>query len=543
MDISRLAGTKLGNYEIEKLLGKGGMGVVYKARQISLNRVAAIKILYPILSRDGSFVKRFYREARAVAQLSHPNIVQIYDVAEEDSLHFFSMEYIKGQTVREVLNQGGSLEPSQSLEIVVQVARALECTHGQSIIHRDIKPSNIIIDSLGRAKLMDFGLAKIATETSELTKSGYLLGTPTYMSPEQCRGEELDPRSDIFSLGVVLYEMLTGTTPFATSDTMALMHKIIYDEPPKVRVLNPKVSTGLSNIVARAMAKARKDRYDNISDLLEDVRHLRALQAGEPGPGVKHVETKCVWTAKAIYSILFKRVLRLKPTFGLHSRIAFCICLAILSTAYLLGSLFVRMQTGQLLSVSKEKGVALARTIASASGYGVLAKAPEMFNGIIEGLMQEADIAYAIIYDSEGTVLARTPTLPHHIDGVSDYAAHEVAEQALRTDELLIQTFTTDWRKIPVYDIAAPILVGRKSGPSGEELIFSIGEEGYSEDVTEKIGVLRIGFSLDAVNEEIRQLRRTAMTVTVTVVLLAICISVFLVRRITNPVRRRMDSS
>ena len=134
MDIEQLAGTKLGNYEIERLLGRGGMGVVYKARQTSLNRVVAIKILDPVLSRDSSFIKRFHREARAVGQLSHPNIVQIHDVAEDNNIHFFSMEYIKGQTLKEILNQEGFLEPSQSLEIVFQIARALDFTHKQNII-------------------------------------------------------------------------------------------------------------------------------------------------------------------------------------------------------------------------------------------------------------------------------------------------------------------------------------------------------------------------------------------------------------------------
>ena len=214
MDIEQLAGTKLGNYEIESLLGRGGMGVVYKARQISLNRPVALKILPPSLSSDSSFVKRFHREAEAVAQLDHPNIVQIIDISKAKGLHFFSMQYVEGRTLDEVLKEKGCLDADEAVRIITQAAQGIEHAHKNGIIHRDIKPSNIILDDSGSVKVMDFGLARSTEERSKLTQSGTLMGTLDYMSPEQCRGDELDGRTDIYSLGVVLYEALSGRTPF-----------------------------------------------------------------------------------------------------------------------------------------------------------------------------------------------------------------------------------------------------------------------------------------------------------------------------------------
>ncbi|UCD57201.1 MAG: protein kinase, partial [Candidatus Hydrogenedentota bacterium] len=277
MDIDRLAGTKLGNHEIESLLGRGGMGVVYKARQISLDRPVALKILPPALSSDISFVKRFQREARAVAKLSHPNIMQVFDIAEEQGLHFFSMEYVQGRTLDQVLKEKGRLDFDEAAQIITQAAQGIEHAHENKILHRDIKPSNIILDRRGNVKVMDFGLARIAEDPSKLTQSGTLMGTLDYMSPEQCRGEELGSRTDIYSLGVVLYEMLTGRVPFDAPNEAALIYKIVHDTPADIRALSPDVPPILSAIVERATAKDKEDRYPNISEFLKDVRSASIL--------------------------------------------------------------------------------------------------------------------------------------------------------------------------------------------------------------------------------------------------------------------------
>ncbi len=285
MDIERLAGTRLGNYEIESLLGQGGMGVVYKARQVNLDRPVALKILPPHLSSNVSFLKRFKREARAVAKLSHSNIIQIFDIAEDNDLHFFSMEYVEGETLDKVLEKKGKFEPKEAVRVISQVALALEHAHKHNIIHRDVKPSNIIIDGSGNAKVMDFGLARAADDRSKVTQSGTLIGTLGYMSPEQCRGEELDFRTDIYSLGVVLYEMLTGKPPFDAPNEVAMIHKIVSEEPPGVREFTADISEELNTVVSRAMAKDRMARHGNMTEFMESLRKLPVSSSSE-----KHIE-------------------------------------------------------------------------------------------------------------------------------------------------------------------------------------------------------------------------------------------------------------
>ncbi|RJP69006.1 MAG: hypothetical protein C4532_11680 [Candidatus Abyssobacteria bacterium SURF_17] len=294
MDIERLAGTKLGNYEIETLLGRGGMGVVYKARQVNLDRTVALKILPPDFGSEPSFVKRFEREARAVAKFNHPNIVQIYDISEDRGLYFFSMEYVEGQTLDELLKKKTVLSADEAIRIITEVALALEHAHQRKITHRDIKPANIFLDSKGNVKVMDFGLATVADARSKLTRPGMLVGTVAYMSPEQCQGEELDHRTDIYSLGVVLYEMLTGVTPFTADTTVGLIYKIVYEGPVEVSSLNPDVPSGLYTILSRAMAKKKDARYASISQFLTDISTFKALQVGEKLPEKRPTGTRLI---------------------------------------------------------------------------------------------------------------------------------------------------------------------------------------------------------------------------------------------------------
>jgi serine/threonine protein kinase/tetratricopeptide (TPR) repeat protein len=295
MDIERLAGTRLGNYEIESLLGRGGMGVVYKARQVSLDRPVALKILLPNLSSNVSFVKRFQREAEAVAKLNHPNIVQVIDISKAEGVHFFSMQYVRGKTLDEVLNEQSCLDVAEAVRIISQAAQGIEHAHKNGIIHRDIKPSNIILDESGTAKIMDFGLARRTEERSRITRFGAVMGTVDYMSPEQARGEQtIDHRSDIWSLGVVLFEMLTGSTPFVALSDSAVIHKIIYEEPLEVRSLNPEVPPGLSIVIARAITKDQEKRYGNISEFLRDLLTFETLSAEKGVSSSAHRKTKLI---------------------------------------------------------------------------------------------------------------------------------------------------------------------------------------------------------------------------------------------------------
>lgn len=293
MDIEHLAGTRLGNYEIESLISRGGMGVVYKARQISLNRPVALKILASALSSNSSLVKRFHREAQAIARLHHPNIVQIYDIQEDKNLHFFSMQYMEGQTLTEILKEKGKLDIDEAIGIITQAAQGIEHVHKNGIIHRDIKSSNIIVNDSGNVKVMDFGLARSTEERSKLTKSGTIMGTVDYMSPEQARGElTLDFRTDIWSLGVVLYEMLTGKVPFSAANDSAVIHKIIYEDPVDITTLNPDVPQRLRVAVARAMRKRAADRYTSITEFLKDLSTMERLDATQDVQARRHTDTR-----------------------------------------------------------------------------------------------------------------------------------------------------------------------------------------------------------------------------------------------------------
>jgi tetratricopeptide (TPR) repeat protein len=270
-NIFHLVGTRLGNFEIESLIGRGGMGVVYKARQASLNRTVAVKILLPSFGLNPLPAERFQREARAVAKLNHPNIIKVYDIGEDKELKFFSMEYVEGQNLEDVLREKGPMDPDEAIGITFQAGLALEHAHKNNIIHRDIKPANILLNNKGIVKVMDFGLAKIVDEESELTQRGVLLGTPDYMSPEQCWGEELDHRTDIYSLGVVLYEMLAGGSPFQAENTSEIIYRIAHENPRDVTNLNPNLPSGLGNVVGKAMAKEKKKRYPTIAKFLKDL--------------------------------------------------------------------------------------------------------------------------------------------------------------------------------------------------------------------------------------------------------------------------------
>jgi eukaryotic-like serine/threonine-protein kinase len=282
MNSSLPPGARLGRYEVKFQLGAGGMGEVYLAEDTQLGRRVAIKILPPEAVSDEHARKRLVREARAAATLDHPNICSIHEVGEEGGRSFIAMQYVEGETL-DVRMKGKPLELSESLVIAAQVADALAEAHAHSIIHRDIKPSNVIVDTRGQVKVMDFGLAKIvagaidgeAETHSLLTTPGALLGTVPYMSPEQVRGEVLDARSDIFSLGVVLYEILSGRQPFASESVTVSASAILTLEPPPLARFAPDTPDELQRIVQKCLEKDRKRRYQSARDLSIDLLNLQ----------------------------------------------------------------------------------------------------------------------------------------------------------------------------------------------------------------------------------------------------------------------------
>jgi serine/threonine-protein kinase len=262
-------------YEIVSKLGKGGMGAVYLARQLSLGKLVAVKVLPPKLASNADYLKRFRREAIATAKLNHPNIVAAYDVGESNGYNYFVMEYVEGETVKDLLERSGIVEEARALELVTQVADALEHAWHQEIVHRDIKPANIMINKQGQAKLCDLGLAIDRKEDSSITRSGVIMGTPYYLSPEQARSDELDIRSDIYSLGATLFHMVTGSVPYEGDTAAVILTKHLTEPTPDPLARNPLVSKGACYIITKAMAKEREARYQTPQEMLDDLRELR----------------------------------------------------------------------------------------------------------------------------------------------------------------------------------------------------------------------------------------------------------------------------
>ena len=283
-----LLGTTLGNYRILAPLGQGGMARVYRAHQESLDREVAIKVLPPWYAVDRSFVDRFNLEAKLVARLSHPNIVTVHDASEQNGHLYIVMQLVDGGTLKHHLDllqgQHRFMETSEALPIFIQLAGALTYAHEQGVVHRDVKPVNVLMDRSGRPILSDFGIAKVLASTKDqLTRPGAGVGTPEYMSPEQCMGGVVDGRADIYALGVMLFEALTGRTPFIGDNYPVLAHSHIYTAPPRPSSLNPALSSAIEQIILTALMKDPAQRYQHASDMaeaLELVQLQPRLQTG-----------------------------------------------------------------------------------------------------------------------------------------------------------------------------------------------------------------------------------------------------------------------
>lgn len=284
-----LPGRTLKQYRVESLLGQGGMGVVYQAHDQKLQRPVALKILPRELTGNPERWKRFVLEARAAARVSHPAIAQIYDIDEHEGTMFIAMELVEGKTVRQLI-QNRELDLLGAIDMAIQVAGGLAKAHDLGIVHRDIKPANVMLTPDGHAKILDFGLAKLldagdssfaspvsltAPSTLNVTQAGEVKGTPAYMSPEQIKGEALDARSDLFSLGVMLFEMITGEVPFYRPSLVETMHAVAFDDTPSLHAYRPNLPAGLQRIVARCLAKQPRDRYANARELIQELRVLQ----------------------------------------------------------------------------------------------------------------------------------------------------------------------------------------------------------------------------------------------------------------------------
>jgi len=299
-----MIGKTISHYKILEKLGEGGMGVVYKAQDTKLDRIVALKFLPERLVCDEEAKSRFVNEAKAASALNHPNITTIYEIDEVEDQCFISMECVKGRSIKEVIGER-KLSEEEILKIATQIAEGLNAAHKKDIIHRDIKSDNIMLTEDGQVKIMDFGLAKLKG-VSKLTKAGTTLGTMQYMSPEQVQGQEVDQRSDIFSFGVVLYEMITGQLPFKGEYEAAVVYSIINETPEPITEHRTDIPEGLQRIVDKVLEKQRDLRYQNMDDFFTDVEKLTK------GEEVKPVPRRLNWTyvgigagAVALFLIFF----------------------------------------------------------------------------------------------------------------------------------------------------------------------------------------------------------------------------------------------
>ncbi|HET7923765.1 MAG TPA: serine/threonine-protein kinase, partial [Rhodanobacteraceae bacterium] len=276
--------TRLGHYDIVAELGRGGMGVVYKGHESSLNRYVAIKVLADSLAHDEAVKERFLREARSMAALNDPHIIQIYFIGEDEGGQtYFVMEFVEGESLGSMLKREGKLSVEQSAKVIYQTAMGLATAHDRGVVHRDIKPGNLMINSRGAVKIADFGIALSNHDLSKkLTTTGEFVGTPGYLSPEVCLGKPVDQRSDIFSLGIVMFEMLTGRMPFTDESPLGLMLEVVKAEIPDVREINHDVDPEIARILDKMIAKDPNERYQNCHDLVAELGAHPLVAKGGP---------------------------------------------------------------------------------------------------------------------------------------------------------------------------------------------------------------------------------------------------------------------
>src|SRR5215212_10725206 len=248
-----------GRYRIIRRIGSGGMADVYEAEDTQLGRRIALKLLYSRFAEDAEFVERFRREASSAAGLNHPNVVQVFDRGQWDGTYYIAMELLEGRNLKQIVREHGALEPALAVDIVLQILKAERFAHRRGVVHRDIKPHNVIVDEEGRAKVTDFGIARAGA--SDMTETGSIMGTAQYLSPEQAQGQPVDERSDLYSIGVVLYELLTGHVPFDGESPVTIALKHVAEEPVPPSQLNPAVAPALDAVVLRALEKDPAERF------------------------------------------------------------------------------------------------------------------------------------------------------------------------------------------------------------------------------------------------------------------------------------------
>ncbi|NQT86494.1 serine/threonine protein kinase [bacterium] len=320
-----MIGTTLGHYRLEAEISRGGMGTVYRARHVETDAVAAVKVLQPVLAADRAFLLRFRREVQALQQIHHPNVIEVYEVGSEGDRHYYAMEFLE-RTLADLL-RGGPLAPVKALQIARQVADGLGAAHASSIFHRDIKPENILFDAEGCVKISDFGIAKVA-EATRMTQTGTIIGTPAYMAPEQAEGPNVDGRADVYSLGVVLYEMVTGRVPFEGKTALDVLRKHRFSLPENPKSINLRLSSSLSSFILQMLDKSPPRRPPNMEALataFERMEH-NLTRGTEPRPDPRPRERKASEVADQ-YERAVARVVRWAKIAGIVAAAALVVYL------------------------------------------------------------------------------------------------------------------------------------------------------------------------------------------------------------------------
>ena len=281
--MSALVGTLLnGRYRLDAQVGTGGMSTVYRAFDSTLERRVAIKLMHREISSDSDQLERFRREARAVASLNHPHVVTVIDFGEDDDHPYIVLEYVEGENLKDRLRRLGRLPVPEAVAYAIEIGRALECAHSNKLVHRDVKPQNVLIDSEGRAKVTDFGIAR-SLEAEGLTATGRVLGTTDYVAPEQALGEPTTAQSDVYSLGICLFEMLTGDVPFKADTQVGVAMKHVKDPLPDIRMRRPEISAALASVVETACSKETANRYESAAELVHDLEQTLVIEASRAG--------------------------------------------------------------------------------------------------------------------------------------------------------------------------------------------------------------------------------------------------------------------
>lgn len=433
-------------YEIKQRLGSGGMADVYLARDTHLNRDVAIKILYKRYASDEEFVARFHQEAQSAASLNHPHIVSIYDRGKSDGSYYIAMEYLQGKSLKEIIAEQGSLPEAQAIDIAEQILQALQFAHEHDVVHRDIKPANIVINNRGQVKVTDFGIAR-AGSSARMTETGSIIGTAQYLSPEQAKGRAVGQSSDLYSLGVVLYEMLTGRVPFEGENPVAIALKHLSDVPVPPQALVPSLADNINNVVLKALAKDPAERYGSARDFLADLERCRHDMAVAPAPAgedaTRVIPAAGVGLGTAMASPTTARPAAAAPRKKSRAgKIFLIVMLAALALAAIaLGVYFLAFQ-GQAIAVPGVVNLTQqqAEETLSKAGFKTEVKAQEYSETVPEGsvvsqdpgageMLREGGTVRLVISRGSGKIAA-----PDLIGQTADYAESKLAELELKGD-------------------------------------------------------------------------------------------------------------